>query len=63
MDEMLAIDNIDVLRRNGFEVDTPDENWESGQGRHRLQLVAQPVSKGTTFDMKGASRPSVSCLS
>jgi hypothetical protein len=47
----LAIDNIDILRRNGFEV-TVDELAETGQGR-KLQLVAQPVSKSTVFDMKG----------
>jgi DNA mismatch repair protein PMS2 len=50
-DEMLAIENMDVLQRNGFEVDV-DEVTTSGLA-HRLKLVAQPVSKSTVFDMKG----------
>jgi hypothetical protein len=36
-DEMLAIENIDVLQRNGFEVDV-DEVTASGLA-HRLKLV------------------------
>ncbi|KAG2144411.1 uncharacterized protein EDB93DRAFT_538927 [Suillus bovinus] len=48
-DEILAAENIDVLKRNGFEVarqggDDDDEG--------RLHLIAQPVSKDTVFDMK-----------
>jgi DNA mismatch repair protein PMS2 len=50
-DEMLAMENIEVLQQNGFEVDVDDDTG-SGLG-HRLKLVAQPVSKSTTFDMKG----------
>jgi len=52
-DELLAIENMDVLRQNGFEVEV-DEDAGSGLG-HRLQLVAQPVSKSTNFDMKGVT--------
>ena len=52
-DELLALENIDVLRQNGFEIDTnQDGDVASGQDR-RLKLVAQPVSKSTVFDMKG----------
>jgi DNA mismatch repair protein PMS2 len=50
-DELLAIENIEMLRQNGFEVVEVDDP-NTGLG-HRLQLVAQPVSKSTDFDMKG----------
>jgi len=50
-DELLAIENIEILRQNGFEVGEVDDP-NTGLG-HRLQLVAQPVSKNTDFDMKG----------
>ena len=50
-DELLAIENIEVLRQNGFEIDEVNDP-NTGVG-HRLQLVAQPVSKSTDFDMKG----------
>ncbi|KAF5376419.1 hypothetical protein D9615_008580 [Tricholomella constricta] len=40
-DELLAIENMDVLRQNGFEVEELDED-ESRQGA-RLRLTAQPV--------------------
>ncbi|KAF8520420.1 hypothetical protein BU17DRAFT_46831, partial [Hysterangium stoloniferum] len=49
-DEMVAMENVDVLRNNGFEV-LIDENAPAGNGE-RIKLVAQPVSKSTTFDMK-----------
>jgi DNA mismatch repair protein PMS2 len=49
-DEILAVENMDVLKRNGFEVVRlgVDEEEEG-----KLHLVAQPVSKGTVFDTKG----------
>jgi len=50
-DELVAIENVDVLRSNGFEVSI-DEDAASGTGE-RVKLVAQPVSKSTTFDMQG----------
>ncbi|EMD32702.1 hypothetical protein CERSUDRAFT_161174 [Gelatoporia subvermispora B] len=49
-DELLATENIDVLRQNGFEVEI-DENAAPGQGS-KLKLLAQPISKNTVFDMK-----------
>ncbi|KAF8968484.1 MutL C terminal dimerization domain-containing protein [Flammula alnicola] len=49
-DEMLAIENLEILQQNGFEVDVDEEGYV-GQGS-RLRLVAQPVSKSTVFDMK-----------
>ena len=51
------MENIAVLRQNGFEVEVDDEVG-SGLG-HRLKLVAQPVSKDATFDMKGSSMPQI----
>ncbi|KAH7925989.1 DNA mismatch repair protein MutL [Leucogyrophana mollusca] len=49
-DEMLAVENIDILKQNGFEV-AHREDAVAGE-EHRLELVAQPVSKSTAFDMK-----------
>jgi DNA mismatch repair protein PMS2 len=48
-DELVAIENLDVLRQNGFEL----EFTENDATHHRLKLVAQPVSKNTVFDMTG----------
>lgn len=50
-DEMVALENINVLQQNGFEIDV-DAEASVGQG-NKLKLAAQPVSKNTTFDMKG----------
>lgn len=52
-DETLAIDNIDVLRKNGFEIDVRDEAEDEASVERRLHLTAMPVSKSTVFDMKG----------
>ena len=49
-DELLALENIEVLRDNGFEV-AIDDGAEPSHGR--IKLVAQPVSGSTTFDIKG----------
>jgi len=49
-DELLATENIDILRQNGFEIEI-DEDSAFGEGR-RLNLVAQPTSKSTIFDVK-----------
>lgn len=49
-DELLAIENTDILKSNGFEISI-DEDADPFQGR--IKLVAQPVSGGTNFDMKG----------
>lgn len=64
-DEMLAVENVDVLKLNGFELERveereafEDEREEESEGvRMRLQLVAQPMSKDTVFDMKGNVPP------
>ncbi|KIJ19585.1 hypothetical protein PAXINDRAFT_68886 [Paxillus involutus ATCC 200175] len=58
VDELLAIENMDILKRNGFEVSQVDEterletDCDEDTARPRLQLVAQPMSKETVFDMK-----------
>jgi DNA mismatch repair protein PMS2 len=56
-DELIATDNIDILRKNGFEVDV-NEAAPSGS---RLILSAQPVSKSTVFDVKGKFFLSSAC--
>ncbi|KAJ6632243.1 hypothetical protein B0H10DRAFT_1976681 [Mycena sp. CBHHK59/15] len=51
-DELLALENLDVLRQNGFEIDShSDDDTTVAHGR-RLLLTAQPVSKSTVFDTK-----------
>lgn len=56
-DEMIARENIDILRQNGFEIAVKggdnDVDDEESEVRERVYLVAQPVSKSTVFDMKG----------
>ena len=49
----MAIDNMEVLNRNGFEI-TVDDSEERDPSKPRLGLVGQPVSKSVTFDMRGA---------
>ncbi|KAF4622028.1 hypothetical protein D9613_009528 [Agrocybe pediades] len=49
-DEMVALENLEILQRNGFELDV-NENNPFGQGS-RLKLTAQPVINNTSFDMK-----------
>ncbi|KZS95326.1 DNA mismatch repair protein MutL [Sistotremastrum niveocremeum HHB9708] len=48
-DQILAMENIDILRKNGFDISI-EADPSSGQ-RERAMLLAQPVSKSTTFDM------------
>ncbi|KAI0364180.1 DNA mismatch repair protein MutL [Pilatotrama ljubarskyi] len=47
-DELVALENVDVLRQNGFELDICEDR-PPGQ---RVRLSAQPISKGTVFDVK-----------
>jgi hypothetical protein len=49
----VAVDNVEVLRQNGFEVEADDDVDPSSGKVHRLHLIAQPVSKSTVFDIKG----------
>lgn len=50
-DELTAIEHLDILKANGFDVDV-DEEKPPGRGE-RVKLVAMPVSKETVFDFKG----------
>ena len=52
-DELMAIDNMDVLNRNGFDI-VVDDSEGRDSSKPRLSLVGQPVSKSVVFDMKGA---------
>ncbi|KAJ2925789.1 hypothetical protein H1R20_g11307, partial [Candolleomyces eurysporus] len=47
-DELVASENIQILKDNGFEVQESDSASMGG----RLQLMAQPVSKNTVFNIK-----------
>jgi hypothetical protein len=49
----MAIDNMAVLNRNGFDI-VVDDSEDRDPSKPRLSLVGQPVSKSVTFDMKGA---------
>lgn len=49
----MAIDNMDVLNRNGFDI-VIDDSEDREASKPRLSLVGQPVSKSVTFDMRGA---------
>nr|GAT47950.1 predicted protein [Mycena chlorophos] len=67
-DELLALEKIEVLRQNGFEVEVQTEPasavtntqvdsdtediMDASATTPRLALTAQPVSKDTVFDMK-----------
>lgn len=46
------MENLDVLQRNGFEVNVSEDG---GGTTEELVLLTQPVSKSTVFDMEGAS--------
>jgi DNA mismatch repair protein PMS2 len=50
-DEIVAMENMDVLHANGFDV-AVDEEALPGRGE-RISLKAMPVSKETVFDFKG----------
>jgi DNA mismatch repair protein PMS2 len=48
-DELVAIENSEVLRANGFDVFVD----EDAPAHERVKLVSHPVSKTTDFDLKG----------
>ncbi|KAF8742337.1 hypothetical protein AX14_005201 [Amanita brunnescens Koide BX004] len=48
-DELVAIENMDLLQQNGFELQV-DEAAAAGQGT-KLKVTAIPVSKSTEFGM------------
>ncbi|CAG8648121.1 4318_t:CDS:10 [Paraglomus brasilianum] len=47
-EELVAIENMDVLKANGFELQVDDK----APPTRRLKLVAQPMSKNTVFGTK-----------
>ena len=55
-DVLLAIENAEVLRKNGFDIEVEEVDEEESR---RLKVVAQPVSKETVFDLKGLALPSI----
>ncbi|KAF3904877.1 hypothetical protein ABW20_dc0106830 [Dactylellina cionopaga] len=48
MDELVVMDNIDVLKKNGFVVEIDDE----GDVGKRCSLVSLPMSKDKVFDLR-----------
>lgn len=48
-DELVALENMEVVLQNGFEVEL---EVDQPAGR-RLRLLAQPVSKKTEFGVQG----------
>lgn len=50
-EEIIAIENVEILRLNGFDV-LINEDADIGQ---RVKLIAQPVSKDTVFGVEGSS--------
>ena len=55
-DELLAIERVDVLRSNGFELLID----EDAPPHERVKLTAHPVSKNTNFDISGRSAHALS---
>ena len=45
---MTAIESLEILKQNGFDVELAETAEDAH--RPRLNLVAQPVSKSTVFD-------------
>ena len=60
VDIELVQDNMEVLKRNGFEVGVEEsvsiDDTDDDGGRTIVTLRAQPVSKETVFDFSGGSR-------
>jgi hypothetical protein len=56
VDVELVQDNMDVLKKNGFEVGIQEAPGaeDDEAGRTIVTLRAQPVSKETVFDFSGA---------
>jgi len=48
----MAIDNMEILNRNGFDI-VVDDSEDRDPSKPRLGLVGQPVSKSVTFDIRG----------
>lgn len=54
-DELVAIENLDVLHLNGFDISIDEEDLAGSRTQQygRIKLVSQPVSGKTTFNVKG----------
>jgi DNA mismatch repair protein PMS2 len=48
-EEMVAMDNLDILKSNGFDIQI-DEDAPPTQ---KIRINSQPVSKNTMFNTKG----------
>lgn len=48
-EEMVAMDNVEILKANGFDIEV-DENAPPTQ---KIKIVSQPTSKNTIFSTKG----------
>lgn len=51
MEELVASEHLEVLRKNGYQIEA-DEDAPSGS---RIKLLAHPVSQNTRFDDQGMS--------
>ncbi|OAD72207.1 hypothetical protein PHYBLDRAFT_101035, partial [Phycomyces blakesleeanus NRRL 1555(-)] len=48
-DELVVMENIDILRANGFELEIHPENLPTD----RIRIIAQPMNKSVLFDQQG----------
>jgi hypothetical protein len=53
-EELTALEYLEILQKNGFEVSQSSTSIQrESSERGRISLVAMPVSKSTTFNIKG----------
>ena len=54
-DELVATENLDILRANGFDISVDEEDLTGSRTQHRgrIKLISQPVSGNTSFTVKG----------
>lgn len=48
-EEMVAMENIDILRANGFDIEVN----ELAPPTQKIKIISQPISKNTMFNIKG----------
>lgn len=51
-DALVAVENIDTIRKNGFELDISEHTGSEDHVGH-IKLTAKPISKDTVFGLKG----------
>lgn len=62
-EELIALEYQELLKKNGFEISESESTYEEygeeqqATTRGRVNLVSMPVSKSTTFDIKGMLCP------